>query len=68
MSKLLHNRFMEATRGVSARRVAVELNKLTPGTNWYGQSKGYMAKRYAVGDLWLKELDLAAFKKACRDR
>lgn len=39
--------FMAATKGVDAHTVARALSKLTPGHNWRGCSRGYMAQEYA---------------------
>ena len=39
--------FMEATRGLTAHQVSTVMNKLTPGINWHGCSKGDMAGSFA---------------------
>lgn len=43
----LYAAFMAATKGVDAHTVARALSKLTPGHNWRGSTRGYMAQEYA---------------------
>lgn len=39
--------FMAAVKGYTASVVTQCLSTMTPGVNWLGCSKGYMAERYA---------------------
>ena len=42
-----YTEFFTTCRGASAWCVAKALNKLTPGTDWRGVTKGHMASEYA---------------------